>query len=190
VARGADGTIDLTVRVPDGQRTLTGTHLLVAAGRTPNTDALILPAAGPEADNRGFIRVNERLETNVPGIYAVGDVTGGPAVTHISYDDFRILRTNLVAGGAATTIGRLIPYTIYIDPQLGRVGLSEEEARQEGRAIRVAKTPMAYVARALEVDEPRGFMKALVHAGSDRIFGFACLGIEGVEVAAMVQLAI
>jgi pyruvate/2-oxoglutarate dehydrogenase complex dihydrolipoamide dehydrogenase (E3) component len=189
VARGADGAITLTMQAPDGPRTVSGSHLLIAAGRTPNTEALTLPVAGVETDRRGFVRVNERLETNVPGIYAVGDVTGGPAFTHISYDDFRILRTNLVAGGSATTAGRLVPYTVYIDPQLGRVGLGEDEARQQDRAIRVAKMPMAYVARALEVDEPRGFMKAVLDADSGQILGFTCLGIEGGELAAMVQLA-
>jgi pyruvate/2-oxoglutarate dehydrogenase complex dihydrolipoamide dehydrogenase (E3) component len=133
--------------------------------------------------------VNERLETNVRGIYALGDVKGGPAFTHISYDDFRIIRTNLLEGGHATTAGRLVPYTVFIDPQLGRVGLSEREAREQGRAIRVATMPMDYVARALEVDEPRGFMKAVVDADGDQILGFAILGIEGGEVMAMVELA-
>jgi pyruvate/2-oxoglutarate dehydrogenase complex dihydrolipoamide dehydrogenase (E3) component len=189
VARGADGTIHLVVSDADGDRTLGGSHLLMAAGRVPTTEALNLAAAGVETDRRGFIRVNARLETSAPTIYAVGDVNGGPAFTHISYDDFRILRTNLIAGGAATTTDRLVPYTIYIDPQLGRVGLGEEEARRQGRAIRVATMPMAYVARALEVDEPRGFMKAVVDAQTDLILGFACLGIEGGEIMTMVQLA-
>lgn len=189
VAPGEGGAIELTVQAPSGERTLAGSHLLLATGRVPNTERLDLSTAGIETDDRGFIRVDERLETNVPGVYAVGDVTGGPAFTHISYDDFRILRTNLIQGGAATTTGRLVPYTIYIDPQLGRVGLSEAEARRQGRAIRVATMPMSHVARALEVDEPRGFMKAVVDAESDQILGFACLGIEGGEIAAMVQIA-
>lgn len=188
-AQGDDGTITLTVQGPDGARTLTGSHLLAAAGRAPNTPALNLPAAGVATDRRGFITVNERLETNVSGIYAVGDINGGPAFTHISYDDFRILRTNLTQGGAATTTDRLVPYTVYIDPQLGRVGLGEEEARRQGRAIRVATMPMNYVARALEVDESRGFMKAVIDAQTNQILGFTCLGIEGGEVMSMVQLA-
>jgi pyruvate/2-oxoglutarate dehydrogenase complex dihydrolipoamide dehydrogenase (E3) component len=118
-------------------------------------------------------KVNERLETNVPGIYALGDVKGGPAFTHISYDDWRIIRTNLLEGGHATTTGRLAPYTVFIDPQLGRVGLTEAEARAQGRSIRVAKLPMSDVARALEVDESRGFMKAVVgsYAGRTRAPG-------------------
>ena len=128
------------------------------AGRVPNTDRLNLATAGVQTDERGFIQVNERLETNVPGIYALGDVKGGPAFTHISYDDFCIIRTNLLEDGNATTTGRLVPYTVFIDPQLGRVGLSEREARAQGRNIRVAKIPMSYVARALEVDETRGLL--------------------------------
>src|SRR5207302_5335606 len=123
--REDNGQINLSLRTPDGERTLTGSHLLAAVGRSPNTDKLNLEATGVETDDREFVPVNERLETNVPGIYAVGDVNGGPALTHISYDDFRIIRTNLLEGGNATTTDRLIPYTVFIDPQLGHVGLSE-----------------------------------------------------------------
>jgi pyruvate/2-oxoglutarate dehydrogenase complex dihydrolipoamide dehydrogenase (E3) component len=187
--RAADGRIQLTVRGPEGERTLVGSHLLVAAGRTPNTAALNLEAAGVATDKRGHIPVNERLETNVPGIYALGDVNGGPAFTHISYDDFRIMRTNLIEGGHAVTTGRLVPYTVFIDPQLGRVGLTEQEAREQGRTIRVAKIPMSDVARALEVDEPRGFMKAVVDADTKQILGCAVLGIEGGELMAMFEIA-
>ncbi|MGH2484838.1 MAG: mercuric reductase [Ktedonobacterales bacterium] len=186
---GADGQIRLTVRGPEGERTLTGSHLLVAVGRTPNTRALNLAAVGVQMDSRGFIPVNERLETNAPGIYALGDVNGGPAFTHISYDDYRILRTNLIEGGHATTTGRLVPYTVYMDPQLGRVGLSETEARQQGRTVRVAKMPMSDVARALEVDETRGFMKAVVDAETKQILGCAILGIEGGELMSMLEIA-
>ncbi|HZY86930.1 MAG TPA: mercuric reductase, partial [Gemmataceae bacterium] len=128
-------------------------------------------------------------ETNVPGVWAVGDVKGGPAFTHISYDDFRILRTNLLQGGSATTAGRLVPYTVFTDPQLGRVGLSEAEAREQGRKVRVARMPMSYVARALEVDESRGLMKAVVDADGGQILGFAVLGIEGGELMAVVETA-
>jgi pyruvate/2-oxoglutarate dehydrogenase complex dihydrolipoamide dehydrogenase (E3) component len=184
-----DGTIRLTIRTPEGESTLEGSHLLVAAGRPPNTDQLNLEAAGVETDKRGFIKVNERLETNVPGIWALGDVKGGPAFTHISYDDFRIVRTNLLEGGNATINDRMVPYTIFIDPQLGRVGLSEEEAREQSRNVRVAKMPMSHVARALEVDEPRGVMKAVVDAETHQILGCAVLGIEGGEVMAMIQIA-
>jgi pyruvate/2-oxoglutarate dehydrogenase complex dihydrolipoamide dehydrogenase (E3) component len=186
---GGAGSLQVTVRTPDGEQTLTGSHFLVAAGRTPNTESLNLPAAGVETDKRGFIKVNDRLETSVPSVYAVGDVNGGPAFTHISYDDFRILRANLLEGGSATRSGRLVPYTVFIDPQLGRIGLTEQEAREQGREIRVAKMPMSYVARALEVDEARGFMKAVVDAGTQQILGAAILGIEGGELMAMLQIA-
>ena len=184
-----DGKIWLTVRTPEGESTLSGSHLLVAAGRPPNTDKLNLDAAGVETDKRGFIKVNDRLETNLEGVYALGDVKGGPAFTHISYDDFRIIRTNLLEGGNATITGRKVPYTVFIDPQLGRAGLSEQEAREQGLNFRVAKIPMSYVARALEVDEPRGFMKAVVDADKDLILGCAILGVEGGEIAAMLQIA-
>jgi pyruvate/2-oxoglutarate dehydrogenase complex dihydrolipoamide dehydrogenase (E3) component len=184
-----DGELLLTVGTLEGEGTLEGSHLLVAAGRPPNTDRLNLEAAGVETDERGFIRVNERLETSVEGIWALGDVKGGPAFTHISYDDFRIVKTNLLEGGDATITDRMVPYTVFIDPQLGRVGLSEEEAREQGRDVRVARMPMKHVARALEVDEPRGMMKAVVDADTRRILGCAVLGVEGGEVAAMIQIA-
>ena len=170
-------------------RAIEGTHLLVATGRVPNSDTLNLAAAAIAADNRGFIRVNEKLETTAAGIFALGDIKGGPAFTHISYDDFRIIRTNLIKKGNATTANRMVPYTVFIDPQLGRVGLTEQEARTQGRAFRVAKMPMSYVARALEVDETRGFMKVLVDASSDQILGAAVLGIEGGEIMSQIQLA-
>jgi pyruvate/2-oxoglutarate dehydrogenase complex dihydrolipoamide dehydrogenase (E3) component len=185
----AGGAIQLTVRTAAGERTLNGSHLLLAAGRTPNSDWLNLAAAGVQVDKRGFIQVNERLETNVPGIYVLGDVKGGPAFTHISYDDFRIIRTNLLEGGNATIRDRLVPYTVFIDPQLGRVGLTETEARAQGRNIKVATMPMNYVARALETDEPRGFMKAVVDASNGQILGCAVLGIEGGEIMAILQMA-
>ncbi len=190
VERNSDGApIRLYVRSVSGERTLDGSHLLVAAGRVPNTDRLHLEKAGVETDRGGFVKANQRLETNVPGIYALGDVKGGPAFTHISYDDFRILRTNLIEGGSATIADRPVPYTVFIDPQLGRIGMSEDEARKSGRIIRVAKMPMSYVARALEVDEPRGFMKAIVDADDGQILGGAVLGIEGGEMMAQLQLA-
>jgi len=189
VEQSSLGSIRLTVQTPTGERTLTASHLLVAAGRVPNTDWLNLEAAGVQTDKRGYIQVNERLETNVPGIYALGDIKGGPAFTHISYDDFRIIRTNLLEKGNATIHERLVPYTVFIDPQLGRVGLGEADARAQGRNIRVAKMPMNYVARALEVDESRGFMKAVVDADTGQILGCAVLGIEGGEIMAMLQMA-
>ncbi|GHO56949.1 mercuric reductase [Ktedonobacter robiniae] len=189
VAKDANGKIHLTVETPEGERTLVGSHLLLAPGRVPNTDKLNLAATDVEANEHGLIQVNDKLETNVSGIYAIGDVKGGPAFTHISYDDFRILRTNLIENGNASIKDRLLPYTVFIDPQLGRVGLSEEEARKQGLDIRVAKMPMSYVARALETDESRGFMKAIVDPQTKQILGAAVLGLEGGEVMAMLQIA-
>ncbi len=183
------GRIRLAVHTPEGERRLEGSRLLAAAGRTPNTDTLNLEAAGVETDERGFVRVNGRLETSADGIWALGDATGGPAFTHVSYDDYRVIKSNLIDGGEATTSGRLIPYTVFTDPQLGRVGLSEAEAREQGRDVLVAKMPMSWVARALEVDEARGMMKAVVDAETDRILGAAVLGIEGGEITAMLQIA-
>jgi pyruvate/2-oxoglutarate dehydrogenase complex dihydrolipoamide dehydrogenase (E3) component len=188
-ARQEDGSIKLTVRTPGGERALNGSHLLAAAGRQPNTDKLNLAAAGVQVDEHGFIKVNERLETSTPNIYALGDVKGGPAFTHISYDDFRIIRANLIEGGARRVDDRLVPYTVFIDPQLGRVGLSETEADESGRNIGVAKLPMTSVARAIEMDETRGFMKAIVDADTDEILGCAVLGVEGGELMAMFEIA-
>ncbi len=166
-----------------------GSHLLVATGRVPNTDRLNLAASGVETDSRGFIKVNGRLETNVEGIYALGDINGGPAFTHISYDDFRVIRANLLEQKNVTTENRLVPYTVFIDPQLGRVGLSETEARARGRQFRVARMPMTSVARALETDETRGFMKALVEIGTGQILGAAILGAEGGEIMSVLEVA-
>ena len=191
VDRASDGGIALTVRTPQDRepRTLTGSHLLVAVGRVPNTDTLNLPATGVGTDAQGFITVNERLETSVPGIYGLGDAKGGPAFTHISYDDYRVVEANLLKDGHATITNRLVPYVVFIDPELGRVGLSETDARRQNRAVRVYKMPMRHVARALETDEPRGFMKAVVDSGSGQILGCAMLGIWGGELMSMVELA-
>jgi pyruvate/2-oxoglutarate dehydrogenase complex dihydrolipoamide dehydrogenase (E3) component len=163
--------------------------VLLAAGRVPNTDRLNLAAGGIDTDAKGFIVTNERLETSADGVWALGDVKGGPAFTHISYDDFRIIRTNLLHDGHATTLERLVPYTVFIDPQLGRIGLSERDARKQGRSYRVGQMPMSYVARALEMDEARGVMKVLVDPDTRRLLGAAVLGIEGGELMAMLQLA-
>ena len=178
-----------TMGVSAESQTILGTHLLVAAGRVPNSDWLNTDGAGISRDKHGYIQVNDRLETNVPGVFALGDIKGGPAFTHISYDDFRIIRTNIIEKGSASIEGRLLPYTLFIDPQLGRVGMSEEEARAAARKIRVAKMPMNFVARALELDESRGFMKAIVDSDSQQILGAAVLGIEGGEVMSQIQLA-
>ena len=183
------GGVALTIRDATGEHELHGSHLLVATGRTPNTEALNLSAAGVTVDSHGYTPVNERLETNVPGIYAIGDINGGPAFTHISYDDFRILRENLIHGGHASTKGRLAPNVVFMDPQLGVVGMRESEARQAGRRIRVAKMPMSWVARADEMDETRGFMKAIVDGESGEILGCAVLGVEGGEIMSALEIA-
>jgi pyruvate/2-oxoglutarate dehydrogenase complex dihydrolipoamide dehydrogenase (E3) component len=187
----ASDQVQLTVKIAEGERVLGGSHLLVATGRVPNTEWLNLGAVGIRTDDRGLVEVSERLETNVPGIYAFGDVTPGPAHTHRAYDDMRILRANLLMGGDRTTAGRLVPYTVFTDPQLGRVGLTETEARGQGRSIRVAKVPMNYpfATRALEIGETRGFMKAIVDADTDQILGAAILAIEGGEMMAVLEVA-
>jgi len=191
VERSGHGEIRLTVKTPLEERSVTGTHLLVATGRVPNTEGLNLEAAGVKTDDRGFVQVNERLETDTPGIYAFGDVKGGPAFTHIAFDDFRILRSDLLAGGNATTTGRLVPYVVFMDPQLARVGLSETEAQAQGRNIRVAKLPMNNIGptRPQELSETRGFMKAIVDADTQQILGATILGIEGGEIMSVLQVA-
>jgi pyruvate/2-oxoglutarate dehydrogenase complex dihydrolipoamide dehydrogenase (E3) component len=189
VEPAADGRVRLTVRTQDGERQLEGSHLLSAIGRVPNTEALTPEAAGIRLDDRGFIEVDEYLETSVPGVYAMGDIKGGPAFTHLSYDDYRILHANLISHQKASTRDRIVPYTMFIDPQLGRAGITEREARAQGRAIRVAKLPMSAVIRAIETGETRGFMKAVVDADSGQILGCAVLGSEGGEIMTIIQVA-
>src|SRR2546428_12826292 len=171
-----------------GTKKVSGSHLLLALGRVPNSDRLNLEAAGVETDKQGFIKVNSRLETNVPGIYAIGDVKGGPAFTHISYDDFRILRENWLAGGTPTIDGRMVPQCMFIESQLATVGLNETEAQERGLDYRVAKLAMTGVARALETSETRGFMKAIVDRKTEQILGCTILGVEGGEVMSMLQI--
>jgi pyruvate/2-oxoglutarate dehydrogenase complex dihydrolipoamide dehydrogenase (E3) component len=187
----ADSDVQLTLKTPQGEQLLVGSHLLVATGRVPNTERLNLEAAGVQTNDRGLIEVNNRLETNVAGVYAFGDVTPGPAQTHKAFDDMRILRSNLVTGGDRTAEGRVVPYTVFIDPQLGRVGLTETEARTQGRNIRVAKLPMNYPmpTRACEIGESRGFMKAVIDADTDQILGAAILAVEGGEMMSVLQVA-
>jgi len=172
-----------------GSRKISGSHLLLALGRVPNSDRLNLGAAGVATDNLGFIGVNPKLETNVPDVYAIGDVKGGPAFTHISYDDFRILRENWLNSGNATTEGRPVPNCMFIDPQLATVGLNETEAKKRGLDYRVAKLPMTGVARAQEMSETRGFMKAIVEAKTQQILGCTILGVEGGELMSMLLIA-
>ncbi|HEY4456910.1 MAG TPA: mercuric reductase [Pseudonocardiaceae bacterium] len=183
------GRVRLTVRTEDGELTLDGSHLLAAIGRVPNTDALSPDAAGIRLDERGFIEVDEYLQTSTPGVYAMGDIKGGPAFTHLSYDDYRVLHANLIDGAKVSIRDRIVPYTVFIDPQLGRVGMTEREARARGRAIRVAKLPMNAVIRAIETGETRGFMKAIIDADTGQILGCAVLGTEGGELMTMIQVA-
>ena len=177
-----DGKIHLTVQSPAGTETIVGTHLLVATGRIPNADDLGLDRAGIERDKRGFVKVNNKLETTVKGVWALGDVKGGPAFTHISYNDYQILWANIVEGKNLTIDNRYLPYSMFTDPQVGRVGMSETEARASGRKLKIGKIPMSYVARAIERDETAGFMKVVIDAQTDRILGAAILGIEGGEL--------
>jgi pyruvate/2-oxoglutarate dehydrogenase complex dihydrolipoamide dehydrogenase (E3) component len=185
----ASGAVELQVEVDGKTHLVEGSHLLVATGRVPNTEALDLKAAGIAMHRGGYVRVNEFLETTVGGVYALGDVKGGPAFTHISYDDYRIVKENLLDGGRRTTRRRFVPYAVFIDPQLGRVGLTEAEARKKKGKIRVAKMPMTRVARAIETDETRGFMKVVVDANTERILGAAVLGVEGGEIMSVIQMA-
>lgn len=185
--KGADGSG--VVLALEGGQELSGSHLLIATGRTPNTDALNLDSAGVTTDKKGYIEVNGRLETGVPGVYAAGDVKGGPAFTHISYDDFRILKDNLLGGQTRTTEGRPVPYTVFIDPQLGRIGLSETEAREQGLNVKIAQMPMTGSARARETGETRGLMKVVIDEASGKILGAAVLGLEGGEIAGVLQVA-
>ncbi|HEY0531847.1 MAG TPA: mercuric reductase [Actinoplanes sp.] len=184
-----DGRVRLTVHTEDGVRQLDGSHLLSAIGRIPNTEALAPESAGIRLDDKGFIEVDEHLQTSSPGVYAMGDVRGGPAFTHASYDDYLVLHANLIGHEKASTRDRVVPYTVFIDPQLGRVGLSEREARAHGRSVRIAKLPMGAVVRAIETGETRGFMKAVVDADSGQILGAAVLGSEGGEIMSIIQVA-
>ena len=183
------GGVRVLLQSREGAKKISGSHLLLALGRVPNSDRLNLAAAGVQTDKLGYIEVDAKLETNVPGIYAIGDVKGGPAFTHISYDDFRILRENWLNGGNATIEGRLVPNCMFIDPQLATVGLNETEAQRRGIDHRVAKLSMRGVARALEMSETRGFMKAIVDAKTQQILGCTVLGVEGGEIMSMMQIA-
>jgi pyruvate/2-oxoglutarate dehydrogenase complex dihydrolipoamide dehydrogenase (E3) component len=185
--RSGEG-VRLRVRTPQGERLLEGSDILVATGRTPNTTGIGLEALGVKLDGRGYVQVNDRLETTAPGVWAIGECAGSPQFTHVSEDDFRIIRDNL-AGGNRTTRGRLIPFCLFTDPPLARVGLNETEARRQGVAVRVAKASMEAVLRTWTTGEARGFMKALIDGRSDRILGFTMFGPEAGEVMAAVQTA-
>ncbi len=186
---GDENGITLDVTTGDGPRTLRGSHLLVATGRMPNVETLHLERAGVEQTEKGYVRVNERLETTAANVWALGDVKGGPAFTHISYDDFRILRTNLLEGGSRTVTDRVVPYVMFTDPELGSFGLNETTARKAGVPYRLATMPMENMARADEMDESRGMIKALVDPETKLILGATVLGVHGGEVAAQLQIA-
>ena len=184
-----EGRSGESVRLRTAGGVIEGTHLLVAGGRTPNTDGIGLESAGVETDGRGHVKVDERLRTTAEGVWAAGDCAGSPYFTHIGEDDFRVLLANLTGGDRVTT-GRQVPYCLFTDPELARVGLSEREAEERGVAYRLAKIPMQAVLRARTLSETRGFYKALVEADGDRILGFTAFGPEAGEVMAVVQVAI
>jgi pyruvate/2-oxoglutarate dehydrogenase complex dihydrolipoamide dehydrogenase (E3) component len=187
--RGQSGKeISLVVRTSEGEQNIEGSDILVAAGRVPNTAGIGLGEAGVELDGRGFVRVNERLETSAPEVWALGECAGSPQFTHISEDDFRIVRDNL-AGGRRSTRDRLVPYCMFTDPPLAHVGLSEGEAERQGVLTRVARLPTSAVLRAQATGQSQGFMKALVGDSDDRILGFTMIGAEAGEVMAVVQMA-
>jgi dihydrolipoamide dehydrogenase len=189
VSRDSNGTITLSANRSQNEININGSHLLVAIGRTPNSADLNLTASNIAVDEHGYIKVNDQLETNVDGVYAVGDVKGGHAFTHISYDDYRILKANLLEGKNASIKGRLVPYVLYTDPQLGRVGITENQAKKQGINYKAVKIPMNYVARALEVDRSRGLLKAIVDLDTRQILGAALLGAEGGELMSMIEIA-
>jgi pyruvate/2-oxoglutarate dehydrogenase complex dihydrolipoamide dehydrogenase (E3) component len=185
---GRSGALSVVVRTSDGERVIAASDLLAATGRTPNTTGIGLDVAGVDLDARGYIAVNERLETSAPEVWAIGECAGSPQFTHISSDDFRVIRDNL-AGKHRTTRGRLVPFCVFTDPPLARVGLNEVEARRSGVPVRVAMLPVEEILRTRTTGETRGFMKALVDARRDDILGFTMLGAEAGEVMAVVQTA-
>jgi pyruvate/2-oxoglutarate dehydrogenase complex dihydrolipoamide dehydrogenase (E3) component len=181
-------SVQVHAETDSGDVTIEASDLLLAVGRTPNTQEIGLEAAGIELDSRGYIKVNERLETTAPDVWAMGDCAGSPQFTHVAFDDFRVVRDNL-SGGSRTTRDRLIPFCMFTDPELARVGLSESEAQKRGIAYRLAKLPMAAVLRAVAIGETRGFLKMLIEAQGDRILGFTAFGMEASEMLAPVQTA-
>jgi pyruvate/2-oxoglutarate dehydrogenase complex dihydrolipoamide dehydrogenase (E3) component len=177
-----DNGLTLTYRHAGGSQTVTGSLLLVATGRTPNTDSLNLGKAGVETDNKGFIKVNGRLETSAPGIWAIGDVKGGPAFTHISYNDFQVIYGNLIEGKNLSIEHRIVPYGVFTDPQLGGIGMTEREARAKGYRLKMGTLPVTSVARAIERGETAGLMKIVIDAANDQILGASILAAEGAEI--------
>ena len=181
-AEGKPNAVTLFYAGSAGASSVSGSHLLIATGRSPNTSDLGLDKAGIATDKNGFIKVNSRLETSVPGVWALGDCNGGPAFTHISYNDFQIVYSNLVGGKHLTTENRLVPYCVFTDPQLGGVGMTEKEARAKGCRLKIGKCPMTRVARAIERGETAGLMKVVVDASNDRVLGASILASEGGEL--------
>jgi pyruvate/2-oxoglutarate dehydrogenase complex dihydrolipoamide dehydrogenase (E3) component len=181
-AESQTGDITLSVETPTGTKHIKGSHLLVATGRLPNTDDLGLDLAGVARDKRGYIEVNGRLETRVTGIWALGDVKGGPAFTHLSYNDFQTVYGNLVEGKNLSIDHRLVPYCVFTDPQLGGIGMTERDAREKGYRLKIGRLPMSSVARAIERDETAGLMKLVVDAANDQILGASILSPEGGEL--------
>ncbi|WP_259065003.1 mercuric reductase [Mucilaginibacter sp. X4EP1] len=183
------GKISALVSVDGKEEKIKCTHVLVAVGRSPQTATLGLDKTGVEIDEHGAIRTNYKLETSAPGVYALGDVKGGPAFTHISYNDYTIVYRNLMEKADLSIKDRLVPYCMFTDPQLGRIGLSETEAKKRGINYKVAKIPNTWVARAIETGDTRGFMKAIVDADTKQILGAAILGAEGGEIMSILQMA-
>ncbi len=181
--------IQIQLTINEKERTIQCSHILVSSGRTPNTDTLNLEAAGITKNDKGYINVNDKLETNIKNIYALGDVKGGPAFTHISYNDYIVLFDNLIEGKSESIKNRMVPYTMFTDPQLGRIGLSEQEAREKGLNFKVAKLPMSSVARAIETGDTRGVMKAVIDTETGSILGAAIVGRAGGEVMSVIQMA-
>ncbi len=187
--KGKAGNLEALISMQNDEKSISCTHILLSAGRTPNTDNLNLSATNVETDSKGYIKVNEKLETSASGIYAIGDVKGGPEFTHISYNDYVILYHNLLNNENRNINGRPIPYCMFTDPQLGRVGISEQEAKEKGLNFKVVKLPMENVARAIETGDTRGMMKAIVNADDGTILGVAILGQQGGETMTLLQMA-
>ena len=181
-------SVTLVIEQGSQEKALRGSHLLIAAGRTPNTEGIGLDLAGVELTDRGYIKVDERLTTTTPGVWAIGEVAGSPQFTHVSVDDFRVVHDS-ITGGKRVTTGRLIPYCMFTDPELAHIGLSEKEAKERGIAYRLFKIPMASVMRATTLSETRGFLKALVEVNTDRVLGFTAFGLGAGEILSSVQIA-
>ena len=189
VKKNSKGKINATITTDGKDEKIKCTHVLVAIGRAPQTEDLELQKAGIKTDEKGYITVNNKLETNVKGIYALGDVKGGPAFTHISYNDYTIVYRNLIEGANLGIKDRPVPYCMFIDPELGRIGITEAEAKKQQLNVKVVKLPMAHVARAIEVGDTRGFMKAVVDMDTKKILGAAILGSQGGEIMSVLQMA-